>query len=54
MDRIYDALGEIGFDHHKSTLTIKQRSILFNRIEGRENDHSVTLSSGIGVDLLIK
>lgn len=52
--KIYDSLGETGFDHNRPTLDINQRLELFSRVENGESYKSVALSAGIGNDLLIK
>ena len=52
--KIYDSLGEAGFDHNRPTLDINQRLELFSRVENGESYKSVALSAGIGNDLLIK
>ncbi len=52
--KIYDSLGEAGFDHGRPTLDINQRLELFKRVENGESYFSVACSVGIGHDLLIK
>ena len=52
--RKYDALGEIGLDHNKPTLTFNERMQLITRVENGESYMHVALSAGIQSDLLIR
>lgn len=52
--RIYESTGEIGLDHKRSTIPIKDRIELFNRVENGESYQNVAFSMGIGASLLIK
>ena len=52
--RKYDALGEIGLDRNKPTLTFNERMQLITRVENGESYMHVALSAGIQSDLLIR
>ena len=52
--RMYDSLGEAGLDHNKPTLDIDQRLELIRRVENGESYKSVSFSTGIQPDLLIR
>ena len=53
-NKIFDSVGEVGFDHSRPTLTIKDRMKLIIRIENGESCNSVAASAGINDGLLIK
>lgn len=53
-NKIYDSLGEAGFEHGRPTLDIDQRLELIRLVESGESYRSVAFSAGIGSDLLIK
>ena len=53
-NKIFDSVGEVGFDHSRPTLTIKDRMKLMIRIENGESYNSVAASAGINDGLLNK
>ena len=53
-NKIFDSVGEVGFDHSRPTLTIKDRMKLIIRIENGESYNSVAASAGINDGLLNK
>ena len=52
--RIYESLGEAGLGYGKPTLDLAQRLELIRKAEAGESYLSVSLSAGIGNDLLIR
>ena len=53
-NKIFDSMGEKGFDHDKPTLSIKERIGLFVRVENGESYNAVACSVGIKDSLLSK
>ena len=53
-NKIFDSVGEVGFDHSRPTLAIKDRMKLIIRIENGESYNSVAASAGINDGLLNK
>lgn len=53
-NKIYDSLGEAGFEHGRPTLDIEQRVELIRRVENGESYNAVAYSAGIEDVLLAK
>ena len=53
-NKIFDSMGEKGFDHNKPTLSIEERISLFERVENGESYNAVACSVGIKDNLLSK
>lgn len=53
-ERIYDCLGETGFDHNKPELSLNDKLLMMTRIENGESITSVALSYGRRTDLVSK